>query len=147
MYHVFTVHFLCLQIGDKGVLKIKLIPKDKQLTFTAYERTMYSMKSEQELLNQLKDKMTDIPVKDVSKSNPPADYNKYPKVGHSLQWTISSAAPDTWTTRGLLAIIYSMPGQYVKTIGSFESKIPAFAKKGCMSAEYRYVNPNYIKRL
>lgn len=127
-----------MQVGDKGVLKVKLIPKEKQMTFTVYERNTYSMKSEQELLNQLKDKVADIPVKDLSKSNPPADYNKYPKVGRSLQWTISSsAAPETWTTRGLLAVIYSMPGQYVKTIGAFESKIPAFAKKGCMTAEYR----------
>ena len=49
-----------------------------------------------------------------------------------------SDAPTAWTTRYLLAVLYTVDGRYVKFVGAMDSKVPALAKKISFNAELRY---------
>jgi hypothetical protein len=134
-------------LASKHELEVKMIPKQgaKKVSVTVFERTSFTLQSEKEMLAKLQDKLTGLNVKDLAKSNTPKDFEKFPKLGHSLQFLFNSEgsdAADAWTTRGLLAILYSVDGRYVKTLGAMESKLPALAKKVCFAGELRYPDRN-----
>lgn len=130
------------EVGAKCQMEIKLTPKQgsRKVVLTVFERTEFSTKNEKELLNKLKDKVTDIHIKDLERPSPIKDLEKAPKLGHSLQFLINaegSDAPDAWTTRGLLALIYTMDGRYTKLFAGINSKLPVLPKKFCLAGEIR----------
>jgi hypothetical protein len=134
-------------LASKTSLEIQMTPKKgvKKIVVSVFERSHFSVQSEKDLMTKLQDKVTGINIKDLSKPNTPKDFEKFAKLGHSLQILVNSEgsnAPDTWTTRGLFALIYSMDGRYVKTVAAMESKLPVLAKKMCLAGELRYPDRN-----
>jgi len=134
-------------VGAKSKLEVKLSPKAgaKKITVAVFERSEFTLQAEQELLNKLKDKVDGITIKNIEKPSVPTNYEKLPKVGHSLQVLVNTDGGDAvtaWTTRGLLAILYSVDGRYVKFIGAMDSKAAVLAKKISFNAEMRYPDRN-----
>ncbi|OQV21904.1 Vitellogenin-6 [Hypsibius exemplaris] len=130
-------------VGAKSRLEVKLTPKAgaKKVTVAIFERNEFAVQSEQELLNKLKDKVEGITIKNLEKPSVPTNYEKMPKMGRSLQVLINAEGGDAvsaWTTRGLLAYLYSVDGRYVKFVGAMDSKVPVLAKKICFNGELRY---------
>jgi hypothetical protein len=134
-------------LAGKHELEIKLTPKRgvKKIFVTAFERSHFTLQSDKDLLTKLQDKLPGLTIKDLSKPNTPKDYERFPKLGHSIQILVNSEgseAPETWTTRGLLALIYSVDGRYIKTVAALESKLPVLAKRINMVGELRYPDRN-----
>jgi hypothetical protein len=127
-------------LGAKCQMEIKLTPKtgSRKVIVTVYERSEFSTKPQAELLNKLKDKVADLTIKELSTPSTVKDVDKSAKVGHSLQILVNAEgndAPDAWTTRGLLAILYTMDGRYTKVIAGLNSKVPALPKKLCLTGD------------
>jgi hypothetical protein len=134
-------------VGSKIDLEIKLTPKAglKKVSVSVFERSEFSMQPEKELLNKLKNKVEGLAVKDLEKPNTPKDYEKFPKFGRSLQVLVNADgtdAPNAWTTRALLALIYSVDGRYMKLVAAMDSKVPILAKKISFNGELRYPDRN-----
>jgi hypothetical protein len=143
----YSLYPLLPEVGAKAEVEIKLTPKQgaRKVAITIYERSEFSTKSEKELLNKLKDKVADLHIRELERPNAIKDLEKDAKRGHSLQVLINSEgsdAADAWTTRGLLAIIYTMDGRYTKLVGGINSRLSILPKKFCLTGEMRVPDAN-----
>lgn len=79
-------------LASKGQLEISMIPRKgvKQITMTVFERSAFTVQSEKEIFSKLQDKLPGLTIKDLSKPTTSKDFEKFPKLGHSLQILVNS---------------------------------------------------------